>query len=58
MAKVHPAVNNALHQAWQSKFKKPMNAEDLDNPQENFSDEARLWYRATIEYIQDKLTNV
>jgi hypothetical protein len=58
VAKAHPAVNNALHQAWQSKFKKPMNAEDLDNPPDNFTDEASAWYRATIQYMQDKLTNV
>ena len=58
LAKAHPAVNNALHQAWQSKFKKPMNAEDLDNPPDNFTDEASAWYRATIQYMQDKLTDV
>ena len=44
VAKAHPAVNIALHQAWQSKFKKPMNAEDLDNLPDSFTNEASAWY--------------
>jgi len=35
-----------------------MNAEDLDNPPDNFTDEASEWYRATIQYMQDQLTDV
>ena len=58
LAKAHPAINNALHKAWLEKFKKPMSAEDLDEPPVTFNDQAKNWYKETIKFLQDKLTEV
>jgi len=37
-----PDVNNALHAAWQTKYKKPMSAEALDEPPLNFDEQAQM----------------
>lgn len=58
LAKAHPDINNALHKAWLAKFKTPMSAADLDKPPDTFNDEAKQWYTETINYMQDKLTDV
>ena len=58
LAKAHPEINNALHKAWLDKFKKPMSAEDLDTLPDTFNAEDKHWYKATIGYMQDKLTDV
>jgi hypothetical protein len=57
LSKEHPDINNALHKAWLDKFKKPMAAIDLDEPPETFSEEARLWYSSTVEYLQGQLND-
>jgi hypothetical protein len=58
LAKAHPGINNALHKAWLDKFKTPMTAEGLDKLPDTFNDEAKLWYKETIRYMQDQLTDV
>jgi hypothetical protein len=58
LAKAHLEINNALHKAWLDKFKKPMSAEDLGTLPDTFNAEAKHWYKATIGYMQNKLTDV
>ena len=52
-----PDVNNALHAAWQTKYKKPMSAEALDEPPLSFDEQAQMWYKATIDYMRSKLSD-
>lgn len=52
-----PDVNNALHAAWQTKHNKAMSADALAQPPLSYDEQAQDWYKATIEYMQEKLTD-